>query len=199
MGRTAERPPGFVEILETATAPAVDLEVKVDESPGFLLQIRTDPIARNCALLLLAGVLWQVFALGFYLDDWSLIVKTAREGAGLSLERWQAVRLFTLPRPSEAPLWYILTSLLGDQTILWHIALLGVNILLASLLFNICLRLRLDDADRITRVVFLSVLFWFILPWNACLHFWPTEILAVLMLDLFCLVYASCGSGLDEW
>lgn len=184
MSRTPERSPGLVQ---TAAAPAIDSEVKVNESSGFFLQMGTDPIARNCALLLLAGVLWQVFALGFYLDDWTFIVKTAREGAGLSLERWQAVRMLSLPRPGLTPFWYVLTSLLGDQAILWQTALLGVNILLACLLFKICLQLSFDTVDRITRVVFLSVLFWFILPWNACFHFWPTDVPVMLILNLFAL------------
>ena len=147
--------------------------------------MRIDPIARNCALVLLAGILWQVFALGFYLDDWVFIVKTARADAGFSLERWHSVRLNSLPRPGLTPLWYGLTSILGDQPILWHTALLAVNILLVCLLFKICLQLTVDKTERTARVVLLSVLYWFLLPWNACFHFWPTDVPVVLILCLF--------------
>ncbi len=165
--------------------PDIEPDGHLEDAPGFFSLIRSDPIARNCALLLLAGIAWQVFALGFYLDDWVFIVQTARADAGFGLERWHAVRLSSLPRPGLTPLWYVLTSILGDQPILWHAALLGVNILLACLLFKICLRLSPDDTDRSARVVFLSVLYWFILPWNACFHFWPTDVPVMLMLDLF--------------
>ena len=182
MSRTAEYPP---VLLETATPPADGPDREVDDSPGFFLQMRADPIARNCALLLLAGIIWQVFALGFYLDDWIFVVKTARADAGFSLDRWHAVRLNSLPRPGLTPLWYGLTSILGDQPILWHAALLGVNILFVCVLFKISLQLTPDKTERITRVLFLSVLYWFLLPWNACFHFWLTDVPVMLIMTLF--------------
>ncbi len=182
MSGTAEHSP---VLFETAALPANESDGNIDDSPGFFHQMRADPIARNCALLLLVGIVWQVFALGFYLDDWIFIVKTARANAGFSLERWNAVRLNSLPRPGLTPLWYGLTSVLGDQPILWHAALLGVNILLVCVLFRICLQLAIDKTDRTRRVVFLSVLYWFLLPWNACFHFWPTDVPVILILCLF--------------
>ncbi len=195
MSRTAEYPP---VLLETATPTADAPDSDAVDSPGFFLQMRADPIARICVLLLLAGILWQVFALGFYLDDWIFIVKTARADAGFSLARWHAVRLNSLPRPGLTPLWYGLTSVLGDQPILWHAALLGVNILLVCVLFKICSAAYSRKTDRITRVLFLSVLFWFLLPWNACFHFWPTDVPVMLITLSFCLVCLSCGSGLEQ-
>ena len=159
--------------------------------------MRIDPIARNCALVLLAGILWQVFALGFYLDDWVFIVKTARADAGFSLERWHSVRLNSLPRPGLTPLWYGLTSILGDQPILWHTALLAVNILLVCLLFKISSAdSRQNRTDYAGRVSVCSVLVSFaverLLPFLADGRACYAD---PLPLWLVCL---SCGSGLDQ-
>jgi len=146
----------------------------------------SDPLIRLCTALLLCVVAWQVFSLGFYLDDWPFIVKTSHAGAALSWERWHASRMMSLPRPGLTPLWYVLLSFLGHETILWHLALFLANALLAGLVYRIARQLSGEWWNLSTaRCCFFSVLLWFVLPWNATFHFWPTDVPVLLIWDLF--------------
>jgi hypothetical protein len=168
----------------------------IPERTGTLPEWFANTPLQAWTVAVFVSIAWQVFKLGFYLDDWGFIVATARQGAAFSLERWQAAAISAPPRPGIWPFWYLLTSVLRSEPILWHLALLGANILLGVLLFRIARQLSDKPKDTlVSRGIYYSVLFWFILPWNATFHFWPTDVPIVLFLDLFafCLLLTLQG------
>ena len=185
---TVARPLSPETSVSAIVEPQPGAELTWSDSLDAARRLFAQPLVRICSALVLVAVVWQIFVLGFYLDDWPFIINTAQTGKAFSLARWHAARTESLPRPGLTPLWYFLTSVLGNQTILWHTALLAVNIALVYLLFEIGRALTGDfETRRSDRIIYFSVLFWMILPWNATFHFWPTDVPVLLIQNLFLL------------
>src|SRR5579884_3587658 len=181
-GTNAPVDPRIASQIGSPAQPSASGTVAAPDN-AILRQLWKDPVTRICTMVVFACTFWQVFALGFYLDDWTFIRMMDISGPPFSAARWHEARAQTLSRPGETPLWFVLTSIFGSETILWHLALLAANILLGIVLFHIVRRLA--DGTGNLRILYLGVLLWFVLPWNATFHFWPTDVPILLLLTVF--------------
>ena len=187
-------------VQPAAVAPEPAFASRPDST--IFSQLLKDPAARASTLIVFACTFWQVFALGFYLDDWSFMANSVHMGAAFSSVRWAAAYESTPQRPGATLLWFGLTSLFGAETILWHLALFAANVLLGLLMFRIVRQLAgRSYSFETARVLYLSVLLWFVLPWNAPLHFWPTmvPILLILGLSVCCFLFALWRWATGGW
>ena len=145
-------------------------------------------VLKLCTAVVVLSVVWQIFVLGLYLDDWGFIATTAQSGHAFSMERWAAVRAMSLPRPGLTPVWFVLTSVLSDHVMLWHSALFALNCVVYFLLWRFAaLLLNATALDSTAVVAYCCALFWFVLPWNAPFHFWPTDVPVLIVLILYLL------------
>ena len=75
-----DRGKGVVRDNLAVVANASTLEFTNTALTGLFLQLFKDPLVRGCTAVLLMSIFWQMFVLGFYLDDWGFIVATVRAG-----------------------------------------------------------------------------------------------------------------------
>jgi hypothetical protein len=121
-----------------------------------------------CALGLLQPVL-----LGFYLDDWSLIVKDAGRSDPFSMQLWRSAVGLDPTRPVANFLRWFLPSLLRDVRAVWHLALVMANFIISCQL-AILARLLLASAASIPmRSLVPLAAAWMTLPWSSGFRYWP--------------------------
>lgn len=155
-----------------------DQNIAVNPSPPVFSLIRLWAVA------VFLCVVWQPFALGFYLDDWGVSADAAQVGAAFSKARFGYFYSVDPSRPALVPFRYLLSSLLGDHTLLWQGSLLLVNVFVAFTLIRlICLLTRAKTPSKAT--VFGVGLCWLLFPWNAAARFWPVLLPNVFALGIF--------------
>jgi len=156
--------------------------------PTYHMLVNEDDWPRPLVLWLigiLAAIVWQPFLLGFYADDWPLILEAVHHGPAFSFERLVFAYNINPARPAMTPFWFVFSSLLGDQALLWHLALLlvnGVTVFIAARIICIISGAR-SGFDRHTSLGCAAA--WLILPTNATFHFWPTSVPVIATLDMF--------------
>lgn len=115
----------------------------------------------------------QPFLLGFYLDDWSVLAPLSNEGPPLSLERLAAAFRADPTRPAEAPVRYLLSSLLGAEPFYWQLALLLLNVALAWSVGRLAGTWAGAAGPEEWRAAFGAAAAWLVLPWSVCARVWP--------------------------
>ena len=132
---------------------------KAQDSPP-----RTLAITRICVTL---GLRLPPLVLGFYVDDWGMLLETANRGGPFSLERleyaWQ-----TFARPLMNLEVWVATSVLGKSPVAWHFFLLA----LAAVSYVMLRRLLLELGTR-PAVATIASTAWLLFPWALGYRVWP--------------------------
>ncbi len=128
--------------------------------------------------VLLSLYLYRPFVLGFYSDDWGMLVETTRYGGPFSIERlsyaWQ-----TFARPLMNLEVWLASSVFGSSTVAWHFFLLA----LAAVSYVMLRRLLLELGAR-PAVATIASTAWLLFPWALGYRVWPI-CSAVLMSTIF--------------
>lgn len=140
--------------------------------------------------VVLLFVLWQPLKLGFYLDDWSVVVGAAHQGSAFSGKRFQYVVAVDPSRPGIVVPRYVLSSLLGGSAFWWQLAMLLAN---AAVVVGIaCAARAIAGAESIWRpLAFAST--WLLLPWSTSNHFWSILLPVQILLAVFALLILSAA------
>ena len=156
-----------------------------DSLAGLIAGIRHRPAAALwlCAVALASSV--QPLVLGFYLDDWSLIVKDAGLLEPFSADLWRSIVAQDPTRPVSVVFRWLTGSVFRDVAAFWHVALLAVNALIVWQIGGLLRTLSFGQA-AVTRFRALSLAaLWAALPWAAPIRFWPTLLNVLCFLALF--------------
>ena len=122
----------------------------------------------------LAVYAWRPQTLGFYDDDWQIIVRAAQETAPFSWDRLLYQMEIYGNRPGTGLATFLLSSVCGASPVAWHTAaaagMLGVAFALRAMLRAL---LRLATPDRLWAADAGAAL-WLVFPWMLGFTAWPT-------------------------
>jgi hypothetical protein len=111
--------------------------------------------------------LYRPFVLGFYSDDWGLLLEATHHGGPFSLERfdftWQ-----TFARPLMNIQIWLASSILDGSAVAWHFLLLILVAITCLLLRKLILALGARPA-----VATLASTLWLLFPWALGYRVWP--------------------------
>ncbi len=162
--------------------------------------LASTPFATYWFWIVLLLVCWQPLELGFYMDDWAAQAETARNGAAFSKQLFDANLTLDRSRPGLAVIRYAASSVLGDRPLLWQLAMLLSNALVAVWLGRAA-QAVLGLGGRGFNPVARSIgLLWLLLPWSASSQFWtgllPQELVLALFAYLITRIFARRSPAL---
>ncbi len=119
------------------------------------------------------------FILGFYHDDWPVIVEVSSHGGAFSWERLSSEMSIFGNRVLLGLLHFLISSTCGKSPIAWHIAIILINLFVAFSIWNFSKSLlKFLDTDSSNNTNFLladiSAAFWLMSPWHLGASIWPT-------------------------
>lgn len=121
------------------------------------------------------------FFLGFYSDDWAVLIKPVYYGGSWTAERLNfCLQAFNF-RPISAVILFAFSSIAGWSIFLWHLIISGlmlVTLYVLEKLVRIILGFSQTNVNRVTSF-FLASLF-FIFPWNLGSFFFTTAAISVV-------------------
>ena len=145
-------------------------------------------IAKYWLWAVLLFVCWQPFELGFYMDDWAVQAASAKHGAAFSKQRFSEILAVDATRPGIAIPRFVLSSILGDRPLLWQLAMLLANGLIAACIARVA---RVISPSPLSRKAILVTLLWVLLPWGASSQFCSVLLPARILLALFAVLIAN--------
>lgn len=117
---------------------------------------------------------FRPFILGFYSDDWSILLLPSRDERGIPLARFSYFIGLYANRPLTGIFTYLLSLFCNDSPFLWHTVITFINL---ATTFSIRLFIRrfleLIDSNSLFIADILAV-FWLALPWTMGFTLWPT-------------------------
>lgn len=145
--------------------------------------------------LLLLPCAARPFLLGFYLDDWSVLVPLANVAAPFGLQRLEAAFQADLTRPAEAPIRFLLSSLLGADPFFGQLGMLLLNVAVAASTGWLAGAWAGAASRRQWQTAVTASAVWFLWPWSLSARGWP--ILAPML--VFLILLAWMGVLLLSW
>ena len=133
-------------------------------------------------------VCWQPLELGFYMDDWSVDAEAVIHGSAFSGQRYRFVLALDPSRPGSSGMRFVLSSLLGDRPVLWQIAMLLANVLVA---FSLARAIKAITGAQTSPTALAFALVWLILPWSTSSQFWSILLPYELLFALFAFLLAE--------
>ena len=122
------------------------------------------------------------------MDDWPVVAGAAHQGSAFSGKRFRYIVGVDPSRPGVALPRFVLSSLLGENTFSWQLAMLLSNITVAA-----CIAFA---ARAITGIksLWISLAFastWLLLPWSTSNQFWTVLLPVELLVALYAVLIAS--------
>jgi len=136
-----------------------------------------------CAVAAVSSL--QPLLLGFYLDDWSLIVKDAGLLEPFSAGLWRSIVALDPSRPVSIVFRWLAGSVFRDVAAFWHAALLAVSAWIVWQAGGMLRTLRIGEAAMSRTQALALAAIWAALPWAAPIRFWPTLLNVLCFLALF--------------
>jgi len=136
-------------------------------------------IDKNSFLILLSLVVismaWRPFFLGFYSDDYNLIIEVVNKGY-TRYELFESLLYKFANRPLYGVNAFLLIPILGDSAIAWHSFSVVFSFLIAFVLLKIC---RIFNKSKLDSKLVIYSSLWILLPINFGFLSWPTCIMGL--------------------
>lgn len=141
---------------------------------------------------------WRPLFLGFYHDDWSMLVESTNYGAPFSLIRLKWFMAGFTSRPFSGLLYYLFSSSFGRSPFIWQVGQ-AIIVLIAA----IALRSFLKSLFKFLKIktiwiLDLAVSLWLVFPWTMGTTAWPTSGTPLFSLIFFALAGKRLFSNLQK-
>lgn len=113
--------------------------------------------------------------LGFYHDDWSILVESTNYGGPFSFTRLSWFMTSFTSRPLSGFLYYLFTSVLGKSAFAWQTAQALIVLLVALALRGLVISLTRFLEIKVQWFADVAVSFWLVFPWAMGVTAWPTS------------------------
>jgi hypothetical protein len=179
------------------------LRIALAASQANLLKALRSLYESGLWLILLAWMVmfsWHPAVLGFYYDDWGVMVEGVHHGPPFSAEMFQWFLSNNIDRPMQGITHYVFTSLFGDSVLAWH-WMQSLSVLLFAILYFYFLKavFRLFHLETATSggrwIPAIVASLWFLVPWITGWSLW-TCTSGFLFTSLFIL---ACERILTPW
>jgi hypothetical protein len=161
---------------------------------------RTETAANALGYVLLVAAWFAAYALrptvlGFYDDDWAVLLDPTQTTAPFSLARLAYHMELYANRPGSGLLTFLMSSLCGAAPLAWHIA---ISVLILGL--ALCLRAGLRAALQLLgfatqSAADVAVAAWLLFPWTLGMTAWPTVAVSFASVGGFALALRACCRG----
>ena len=142
----------------------------------------------HCIVLAwLAAYATRPLLLGFYDDDWAVLLIPAQQTAAFSWPRLAHRLTLYANRPGNGLITCLLSSFCGESAWLWHAAIAGLALLSALAVRALCRELLRFAQMPDRPAADLAACLWLLFPWTMGITAWPTVCPALASLSFFAL------------
>lgn len=138
------------------------------------------------------------WVLGFYHDDWSMLVESTNYGSPFSFTRLSWFMTSFTSRPLSGFLYYLFTSVLGKSAFAWQTALALTVLFVALALRGLVISLTRFLEIKVQWFADVAVSFWLVFPWAMGATAWPTSSAPLFSVLFFAWGTAQFFNRLDK-